>query len=121
MGGNMGNAVQKAKQGVILREPAMQALLEECARVLDAKGADYTVGQGHLDRVRNFRGAAIDLGLPMRQVWAVYAHKHWTAVMKHARDGQVESEPIEGRLVDMINYLLLYKLIADEGALQGGE
>ncbi len=77
----------------------------------DTKGKDYA---GDEDALGNFKAAALQLGIEPEQVWAVYAHKHWSAIMSFCRAGQVESEPIEGRLHDIIVYsLLLLGLIED--------
>lgn len=93
----------------------MDALLNECLKVLTVKGNDYTQGKGNLDRLNNFTSGATALGLQPRQVLAVYLYKHLTAVLRYLKEGQVESEPIEGRIVDCINYfLLLGKMIAHE-------
>lgn len=70
----------------------------------DSKGADYA---GDEDALGNFKSAAEQLGIEPEQVWAVYAHKHWSAIMSFCKKGQTESEPIEGRLHDVIVYCLL--------------
>lgn len=77
------------------------------------KGGEYA---GDKDRLANFRRNAEALGLSMETVWAVYAAKHWDAVMQYIKDiakrtTRVRSEPIEGRIDDLIVYLLLFKLI----------
>jgi hypothetical protein len=107
---------EKKLEPVMLSEPIMQRLLMACAEVQKAKGADYAKES---DRLANFRQASEQLGLPMRQVWAVYFWKHVCAVLNHARRGKVESEPIEGRLQDLINYACLYAMIVAEEAPHG--
>lgn len=78
----------------------------------DAKGKDYA---GDEDALANFKDAAKKLGVTPFQVWAVYHHKHQSAIDSFIREGKVESEPIEGRIHDAILYLfLLLGLIADE-------
>lgn len=77
------------------------------------KGGEYA---GDKDRLANFRRNAEALGLEMETVWAVYAAKHWDAVMQYVKDcakktNRIRSEPIEGRVDDLIVYLLLFKLI----------
>jgi hypothetical protein len=89
------------------------AFLGEMQGILVKKGADYSVGD---DRLSNFRMIAETTGLTMRQVWAVYVNKHLFAVMKWVREGQVESEPIHGRFVDVANYMALADAIAREEA-----
>lgn len=71
------------------------------AGINDAKGRDYA---GDDDALANFKSAAEQLGVEPEQVWAVYAHKHWSAVMAYCKNGRVESEPIEGRIHDLILY-----------------
>lgn len=68
------------------------------------KGRDYA---GEADALDNFKRHAASLDLRPEQIWAVYASKHWDAVMTFCRRGQVESEPIEGRLLDVILYSFL--------------
>ncbi len=90
----------------------LEDLLDGIRELWQYKGADYT--RGSEDRLANFRRNAESLGLDMRQVWAVYASKHWDAIMTWVKNGQVESEPIEGRLYDIATYALLGILIARE-------
>jgi len=71
----------------------MDNLLREALLVLEKKGADYT--QGNVDRLANFREVAKATGTTMEQVW----------------EG---SEPINSRLVDIINYTLLFGLMVEE-------
>lgn len=84
---------------------------EEIAKINDAKGQDYA---GSEDALANFKEAAKRLGLEPEQVWAVYADKHWSAVMSYCKHGQVESEPIEGRLHDVILYCFLLLGLVEE-------
>lgn len=83
----------------------------------EKKGGEYS---GDTDRLLNFRRNGQNLGLPMETVWAVYAGKHWDAIMQFIQDLRVEKtrdrmEPIEGRVDDLIVYLLLFKAMLDEG------
>jgi hypothetical protein len=80
------------------------------------KGGEYA---GDQDRLANFRRNALALGMPMESVWAVYAAKHWDAVMQYVMDlntGKTRErmEPIEGRVNDLIVYLILFKAILEE-------
>lgn len=83
----------------------------EICEINEKKGADYA---SNADALANFKNAGEDLGLTPEQIWAVYAHKHWSAIMNYIKRGKVESEPIEGRIHDAILYLfLLLGLIED--------
>jgi hypothetical protein len=47
------------------------------------KGQEYS---GEVDRLRNFRHAAEELGLVQEVVWRVYAGKHWDAITTYVGD-----------------------------------
>ena len=80
--------------------------------LLVRKGIDYT-RRGN-DRLSNFKQNAEALGLSPIQVWAVYASKHWDAVMSFIKSGHLESEAIEGRIDDLSNYLYLLEALLNE-------
>lgn len=76
------------------------------------KGHDYA---GDEDALLNFKSAAERLGLTPEQVWGVYGDKHWSAIMTFCKEGDVKSEPIEGRIRDVILYgFLLLGLIEEK-------
>lgn len=82
------------------------------------KGGEYA---GDLDRLANFRRNGATLGVPMEIVWAIYANKHHDAIMQYIKDiksgtSRSRSEPISGRVDDLIVYLILFKLMEDERA-----
>lgn len=82
----------------------------------ELKGGEYA---GDVDRLANFRRNANNLGLSMLDVWAVYAAKHWDAVMQYVTDNRngkdrKRLEDISGRADDLIVYMILFKAIVDE-------
>ena len=81
-----------------------------CWSIYNRKGNDYTRGKGDLDRLDNFRVASEHMGITMEQALGVYTYKHWSAIERYCKEGAVESEPIESRLYDMINYSILLLL-----------
>lgn len=75
------------------------------------KGGEYA---GDNNRLENFVRNAQSLNLEPEQVWAVYAGKHWDAIIQYVNDtasgkSRTRSEPITGRVDDLIVYLLLVK------------
>jgi hypothetical protein len=86
----------------------------KCWEIYDHKGADYTRGKGDLDRTDNFKMAAENNGVTPLQAWGVYFYKHVSAVWRFLKDGKVESEPIEGRIHDVINYSILLLILVKE-------
>lgn len=96
------------------------AIVEETVKAIHqlstVKGGEYA---GDADRLANFRRNAEALGVPMTTIWAVYAAKHFDAIMQYAKDLQnaqtrPRSESITGRADDLIVYLILFKAIVSE-------
>jgi hypothetical protein len=86
----------------------------EAVRALNQnKGRDYS---GDADALSNFKRHATSLGLTPEQVLYVYLAKHWDAITSYVKNGQVESEPVDGRIDDAITYLLLLKGLVSEQA-----
>ena len=95
-------------------DPHFIRVVFDCWKIYRDKGMDYTQGQWEQDRLANFREAAKDAKITMLQCWSALTSKHLHAVRKYVADGRVESEPIEGRIYDVINYMILLLLIVDE-------
>ena len=80
------------------------------------KGGEYA---GDYDRLANFRRGGERLNLPMEVIWAVYAGKHWDALMQycadiHAGTMRPRMESLAGRCDDLIVYLILFKAMLIE-------
>lgn len=80
------------------------------------KGEEYS---GEVDRLDNFRRGGLDNDVPMESVWRIYAGKHWDAIGQYVRDlkngkDRVRSEPLAGRVDDLIVYLILFRCMLDE-------
>lgn len=96
-----------------LYDRIVEETVDSIKKLSQLKGGEYA---GDKDRLANFRRNAEALGLSMETVWAVYAAKHWDAIMQFVKDiakktARVRTEPIEGRVDDLIVYLLLFKAI----------
>ena len=76
---------------------------------------------GDDDRLNNFRRNARDLDTNMETVWRVYAAKHWDAIGQFIRDKnngvqRGRLEPLQGRVDDLLVYLLLFKaMLVEQG------
>jgi len=81
-------------------------------RLLSAtKGEEYANDDN--EALANFkRGAAI--GVRPDQKCAIFFGKHYDSILSFIRRGKVFSEPIEGRVDDLILYLILFKAIVIE-------
>jgi hypothetical protein len=94
----------------------IESALLQCKGILSMKGPEYA---GPDDRLANFKRAAAHTGAPPLLIAFVYATKHWDAVANYVRatsNGKPLrlSEPIEGRLQDLINYLLFIGALIKE-------
>ena len=75
----------------------------------DEKRIEYTEGHQNTNVLWNFESIGKKLGLTPMQVLSVYLNKHLSSLQSYFKDGQEHStESIEGRVSDIINYLLLF-------------
>lgn len=79
-----------------------------------SKGIEYT--DNSKDRLENFKGEGKNLNVSPLVIWSVYASKHFRAIQSYIRLGGkiVSNEPIEGRIDDLILYLLLLKALIED-------
>lgn len=96
-----------------MNQTDFEALCKEIQRdivdILVLKGREYA---GSDDRLANFRRNAALTGVEPLTILHVYMAKHWDSFSTFVRDtqkGEVGelSEPIRGRLYDLINYAVL--------------
>tara|TARA_R100000781_G_C4069446_1_gene123959 strand:+ start:797 stop:1120 length:324 start_codon:yes stop_codon:yes gene_type:complete len=81
--------------------------IAETLKLSDEKRIEYTEGNHNDNILWNFENIGKELGLTPMQVLSVYLNKHISSLRNFFKDGKEYSEPIEGRVSDMINYLLL--------------
>ena len=92
--------INREKFGLILDK-----LFQEVKDLNLKKGNDYA---GNEDVLKNFKVNAERIGITKEVVWAIYFNKHYDALMTFIKDGELKSEPVEGRVLDMIVYLCLF-------------
>jgi hypothetical protein len=87
-------------------------LWDKCLPVLSAKGIDYSAGKAANS---NFDRIAEAVGVSRFSVWAVFFQKHVGSILSYLKGG-TSAEPIDTRIADAINYLLiLASMIHEEG------
>lgn len=104
-------------------EALVERIRKETAELLIAKGREYA---GDADRLANFKRGASLTGVDPLTVLFIYMSKHYDALATYIRDNQaggmmpVLSEPITGRIADLINYCVLAWALIEEkqGAAQ---
>lgn len=100
------------------RQVYAQELMAKCLDVLKKKGTDYS---GKMEAYKNFKDTAQRLGLTKYQVWLTFFDKHVNSIANSVKadpnSPHVESEPLEGRIIDVINYAIILggMLKEDEG------
>lgn len=89
-------------------------MLADCIKTFEVKGTEYTIGS--VDRLANFRRVANEVGVRPEQAWFTFFYKHYCSVVAHIKSaGAIKSsEPIQGRVMDMIVYLLLFSKMLTE-------
>lgn len=94
---------------------AFEALIAEVfvqVTVMNAtKGKDYAVPE---DALAHLHEQAAEFCISPELVWGVLARKHWTAIVSYVKHGQVHSEPIQSRIIDLILYLIMLLALADQ-------
>lgn len=109
----------------------LQETIDSIKKLLSVKGGEYA---GSTDRLANFkRGASLTGATPLQCLF-IYLSKHYDAIATFVRDdatgvNRERSEPIDGRLDDIINYCLLAKALirenvgrrADEAGVDTGD
>lgn len=97
----------------------MHTIFAQALELRVRKGAEYAGDQAD-DALANFRRNGLDAGVSMETCWRIYAGKHWDAISQYVRDVNVGNfsrdrmEPIEGRVDDLIVYLILLKAMIIE-------
>jgi len=94
-------------QEIPASELSIQKFLSACEKIRTSKGRDYTIDQRDANPLYNFIKVAEQTGCSPEQVWSVYFMKHVYAVLAWAKTGKVESEGIDGRFMDIVNYAIL--------------
>jgi hypothetical protein len=79
-------------------------ILPECFAIMKSKGEAYS---GTEDKLGNFKRCANLAGITVEKTWFIYMCKHFDALSSYIRGEYKDSEPIKGRLQDLINYLFL--------------
>jgi hypothetical protein len=77
----------------------------EMTAVTMAKNSDYSAGTD--DAMNDYYSAARRAGITPVQAWFVLLCKHVHAVERYVKTGQLSSETIHSRLIDLANYAML--------------
>jgi len=107
---------KEKKEGAMLSEDFYKLiekeLLPQCFEIMKSKGEAYS---GQEDKLGNFKRCAKLAGVSTKKAWFIYFTKHFDALSSYIRGEYKDSESIDGRIKDMINYLfLIYGMIKEE-------
>lgn len=107
------------------REFVMAIVDKYLMPVLDAKGRDYTdyvtekyggSSTANFSAISDLLG---DTSFDRYRVWAVYFCKHLQSIFTWLRSRTMESESLDSRLLDAINYLLiLWMMLTEDGLVK---
>jgi len=80
-----------------------KALTYKAAEIMKGKGPEYT--DSSEDVLDNFKSTGERLNLSALKVWGIFMDKQCSSVFAHVNNcGLKESEPIDSRFADIINY-----------------
>lgn len=88
-----------------------EEILPPCMAIMKSKGEAYS---GQEDKLGNFKRCAKLADVPTIKAWYIYFVKHFDALSAYIRGEYKDSESIEGRIQDLINYLFLLRAILKE-------
>jgi hypothetical protein len=96
------------------RAEYIQSFIEKhCFGVMGTKGVEYS--RGEEDANSNFRRTALAMGVTPEQVNRIFGKKHEDAIDYAVKTDNFEgSEPIEERIGDAINYLLILASLIEQ-------
>ena len=88
-----------------------EKVVSEMRDLLNNKGREYA---GDDDALNNFK-TGTDIGItPLQKSW-VFTEKHISSIKSYIKNGkEFSSEPIEGRILDAMNYLFLISCLVKE-------
>lgn len=78
----------------------------------NTKNHDYSEREG--DALSSFKDLAKQSGLTPLQCWSVLMAKHVLAIQRFILSGELKSESIHGRFVDLANYARLGDLLVQD-------
>ena len=83
--------------------------IKEILAMAEKKGIEYANSK---DRLDNFKRIAKQIGITPEKVAITYAAKHWDSINWAIKTANYKD--IDGRIADVINYLLLLRAIIFE-------
>ena len=87
--------------------------IEETLSLSDTKRIEYTEGNHNDNVLWNFDSISSNLGIAPIEVLSVYLSKHISSLFSYFKTRKTYSEPIEERVKDIINYLLLMEAMIE--------
>ncbi len=93
----------------------LKDFLERSIGEMQRKRPDYAeVREDRDDVLANFKEVGRRTGMTALQCAMVYFEKHLITLEKYTRGLALKSEPIDGRLIDLLNYLTLINAVVVE-------
>ena len=92
----------------------MRQTFQDCLVLRETKGKEYS---GTDDALANFKRNGAAMGISAEKCLMIYMGKHWDSISTYVREetwDKALSEPIEGRLDDLITYAVLLKALISE-------
>jgi hypothetical protein len=87
----------------------IEKLFDKCNALLLKKGNDYSV-PGECANA-NFFEIGTQSGTDALTVWAIFFLKHIKSIMKFIKGDKLQTESVESRIIDAINYLAILHTI----------
>lgn len=90
---------------LIERNEKISKFFDEAYEIVVKKGVDYEPSG---IAFHNLKAEAAELGVTPEVFLLTHASKHWAALRSYIQNGELESESIHSRLMDLANYAALF-------------
>jgi hypothetical protein len=88
---------------------------ERCVELMATKGKEYSLSNEDVNQ--NFKVTGKDINIGPKKILYIFAKKHWDAITNYIKTEKVESETIESRIADIINYMFILASLIEEERL----
>lgn len=85
------------------REEIISAMLSQAKEIRKTKGVEYSAGED----INALFNSENDIGIDNIQAIGLFMNKHYLSIRRFIKSRDTLSEPIETRIIDLINYLLI--------------
>lgn len=110
--------VPTSADSIVSRNSECRNFFESCMQILERKGRDYNHSQDGFSALKNGASA---VNISVEKTIFLLMNKHFNSIRQYVANGELHSEPVEGRLRDLANFCaIFYSYLKIHGKLSLG-